>query len=730
MDFMFFLNALLRKKWVIIVCVIAGIGAGLLFTFTKKNVYLSAATYSTGFTMKQQVKMSADEGFNFIEIDQRFKNVIETFKSPVVISMISYGLMLHDLEDKKPYTVLSDKDKRKPEYTNVDFEKAKQILRQKRASREILKAYDPEENKVYELIQLYEYDNESILDELIVDRAQGSDYLNILYKSENPEMSAYVVNTIGVVFIQVFNSINNTRTEESAGRLDTLASKKKREIDEKTEQLRKYKEQLNSPDLLDKSKAAYNLVGEIQAQLTTERAKLNSLIGELNAVNQKLAAFNGVGAETGNENNTELLALLKENKEIVADLTKKGLDPNTDSRIIANQKRIQQIQPSYNSTTDKNDKRKKKEDLLSEKITLTNGIESERTTISSLEGNLSKYSGLTNANAGKDVVINQMQLDIDLANKQYEQMVGSLQSAQNINVAPDINFKQTLVGQPALKPERSHRKLIIGIAGLAALMLSTVWILIMDFMDQSLRAPSIFDKIVDTKLLAIINKIDLVNKGVPDYFDINEENRGTKDNIFVENMRKLRYEIEKSSKKTILFTSTKPSEGKSVVIESLAYSFSLAKKKLLIIDSNFSNNTLTEKFDAKPVLDQYKLSGSGNNIGNLSDLISMTKIPNVDIVGCRQGNYSPDEILPENNLLQNLTEVSKQYDYIIIEGAPLNSHSDSKELSKYVDGIVVVFSAKSTIRQTDKESIKFLKSDKEKFIGAVLNGIEEENLDM
>jgi polysaccharide biosynthesis transport protein len=730
MDFMFFVNALLRRKWVIIVCVIAGIGAGLLFTFTKKNVYLSAATYSTGFTMKQQIKMSTDEGFNFFEIDQRFKNVIETFKSPVVISMISYGLMLHDLDDKKPYTVLTDKEKRKAEYTNVDFEKAKRILRQKIASREILKVYDPEENKVNELIQLYEYDNESILDELTVDRAQGTDYLNILYKSENPEMSAYVVNTIGTVFIQVFNSINNTRTEESAGKLDTLASKKKREIDEKTEQLRKYKEQLNSPDILDKSKAAYGIVGEIQTQLAAEKGKLNSLVGDLNAVNQKLAAFNSISSENGTENNAELLALLKENKELASELTKKGLDPSADPKILANQKRIQQIQPAYNNNTDKSDKRKKKDDLLSDKITLTNGIESERTTISSLEASLAKYSNLTNSNAGKDVVINQMQLDIDLANKQYEQMVGSLQSAQNINVAPDINFKQTLVGQPALKPERSHRKLIIGIGGLAALMLSTVWILIMDFLDQSLRAPSIFNKVVNTKLLAIINRIDLKEKMVQDYFAINDDNRDTKDNVFVENMRKLRYEIEKSGKKIILFTSTKASEGKSTVMESLAQSFSLGKKKVLLIDSNFSNNTLTEKFDAKPVLDQYKLKGNGNIIGNLTDIISMTKIPNVDIVGCRQGNYSPDEILPENNLLQNLGEVSKLYDYILIEGASLNSHSDSKELSRYAEGIVSVFSAKSTIRQTDKESLKFLKSDKDKLIGAVLNEIEEENIDM
>src|SRR5450432_2921874 len=238
MDFMFFVNALLRKKWVIIICSIAGFGAALLFTFTKKNMYLSAATYSTGFTMKQQVKLTADEGLNIFEIDQRFKNVIETFKSPVVICMLSYDLMLHDLDNtKKPYTTLTAKEKSKAEYKNVDFYKVRQILLQKRASKEILKAYDPEENNEYQLIVLYQYENESILDQLSVDRVEGTDYLNIVYKSENPEMSAFVVNTIGKEFISFFTNIMSTRTDESTGKLDTLAAKKRKEIEIETQKL-------------------------------------------------------------------------------------------------------------------------------------------------------------------------------------------------------------------------------------------------------------------------------------------------------------------------------------------------------------------------------------------------------------------------------------------------------------------------------------------------------------
>jgi polysaccharide biosynthesis transport protein len=430
MDLMFFINALLRKKWVIIICTIAGLSAALLFTFTKKNMYLSAATYSTGFTMKQQVKMTTDEGLNIFEIDQRFKNVIETFKSPVVICMLSYDLMLHDLTEKMPYTTLSDKEKTKKEYTQVNFEKAKQILREKKAKKEILKAYDPEENKVYQLIQLYQYDNESILDQLTVDRVTGTDYLNIIYKSENPEMSAFVVNTIGKEFISFFNSITDTRTVESTGKLDTLAARKKKEIDDKTQSLYKYKASFNAPNIADRSTAALAMAQDQQAQLSTAQTQLNTLKANLQSVIQNLAMLNNA-PDNSAVNNSELIRLQQENRDLAVEAQKKGGDQAIEARIAANQRRIAQIQPSYSGGTEKADRRRKIQDLESQKISLQNDIMAQNQTIESLKNGVASYSAMARGGAGADALVKQQEDEIALLTKQYEQMTGMLQNAGN-----------------------------------------------------------------------------------------------------------------------------------------------------------------------------------------------------------------------------------------------------------------------------------------------------------
>jgi Mrp family chromosome partitioning ATPase len=65
-----------------------------------------------------------------------------------------------------------------------------------------------------------------------------------------------------------------------------------------------------------------------------------------------------------------------------------------------------------------------------------------------------------------------------------------------------------------------------------------------------------------------------------------------------------------------------------------------------------------------------------------------------------------------------------------LEGAPLNDYTDTKELIHYSDGIVAVFSSEASLSANDKESIRFFKQNDKKFLGAILNKVQVDNLDM
>lgn len=129
-------------------------------------------------------------------------------------------------------------------------------------------------------------------------------------------------------------------------------------------------------------------------------------------------------------------------------------------------------------------------------------------------------------------------------------------SASSVN-----NFRQILLGQPAISPEISKRKIIVGMAGISALIITTLIIILLSYLDSSVKTPNIFAKVVDLKLISMVNFMNLKSKSLAEIVRSKEQTNNPRDknkhNVFRESIRKLRYEIESSGKNIFLFASTK-----------------------------------------------------------------------------------------------------------------------------------------------------------------------------
>ena len=95
----------------------------------------------------------------------------------------------------------------------------------------------------------------------------------------------------------------------------------------------------------------------------------------------------------------------------------------------------------------------------------------------------------------------------------------------------------------------------------------------------------------------------------------------------------------------------------------------MSKKKVLLVDANFANNTLTRDFAAKPTLESFSMNGHDSNPERIWEITTITNITNIDIIGCEEGNYTPSEILSKYNLFTNLDKIIDQYDFVFIEAA-------------------------------------------------------------
>jgi Mrp family chromosome partitioning ATPase len=729
---------LVRRKWTILFCLILGLAGGLLFRIIIPTEYVSTAQYSTGFSQTQKVSLQLTEIFDVNQIDFRINNVIETFKSPVVLAMVSYDLMLHDLDSQHPFRNLKNKDKEDTSYKKADLPKARLILRDRLSNLKLLSTYDPEDKMVWDLLNLYGYDEENILKKLAVERVPKTDYINVSFSSENPELSAYIANKIGVKFKDFFSSLTSTNTKESLYKLDSLRESKRREVDTLRNRLQRFRDKIGTPNPGDAATAAMSAVQELTSSLTAQQANQNDYRQRLASVNDQLKELNtnpaAITGGTFSNHGDEILVLRRTNGELASKLALKGgVDQNLQKQIDDNINKINQLsrgsslQGSGNTAMKAADR---KQELIKDKLDLQSAIASTADNIEMYKSRLEQFRKIAFSGGGQEVVANAYLNDLTIAEKDLEKYNSSIFASQDIDVSPDFNFKQIMLGQPPIKPEPGKGLLILTIAGLSMFFLSVLFIIILELLDSTLRTPSIFRKETQLEVLSSMGQIELEKKSLQEYFDFTPRSDRESNNLpFIENLRKLRYEIERSGKHIILITSTKPLEGKTTILEAIAHTFSMSKKKVLLIDANFSNNTLTRDFSAKPTLITFSMKGQ-EGAEKIWNITTVTNITNVDVIGCEEGNYTPSEILPKNNLLEHLDKLKQHYDYILVEGAALNSHADSKELTDFVEGVVVVFSAKNSLGETDRESIDFLKNHRNKFIGAVLNNVDEQNLDL
>ncbi|WP_245860748.1 GumC family protein [Thermoflavifilum aggregans] len=670
--------------------------------------------------MNDQVRLGNDQGFDIYTINLKFDNIVKTFTSPQVISLLSYSLILHDLNPSQTPFRNPDEADLQQIFSQIPKNEVVKIFSEKLEQMKMLSSFDSTERKLIELLKIYGYDEESLLADIQVYRLEQTDYIDIDCTTENPLLSAYIVNTLCKEFNRFYTSYLVQRSAENIQLLDTMIAQKKAFLDSQQNRLNNV---LRGGDAAI-ADANISLIQDYQTKLQQKQSDLNNAQIALKEVEKQIAQYDQL-QKTIFENNTSIIQLNRQISDLQAQYDN---SPSPDlANKIASLRRQLQDKLSENAQNSLSDL-PPKATLIQKQSDLQVEIQSDQSDIQNLQNSIRTLSANIRSSASKSVIIDALQKEVDRARADY---LNAQEKYNNIinQGAQDAGFKQILIGQPAVNPLPSHRIIIMGLSGITAVCLTIFIIVFIEYIDLSVKTPSFFVKQTGLPILSPVNKVNLKKNKIWELLSQASPKSEKRQNTIRELIRKVRHQIEKSGNHIILFTSTEPQQGKTTLIQALAYSFSLSKKKVLMIDTNFCNNDLTVLTGARPTLESFSTRNYKITYEELESLITHTSIPLVDVIGCEGGDYTPKEILPEGNLLEHLKDLLDWYDYIFLEAAPMNEYTDTKEMVEYVDGIIAVFSSEAVIKEDDHEGINYLKSLNGKFNGAILNKVEFENLD-
>ncbi|HBK31047.1 MAG TPA: tyrosine protein kinase [Porphyromonadaceae bacterium] len=156
-----------------------------------------------------------------------------------------------------------------------------------------------------------------------------------------------------------------------------------------------------------------------------------------------------------------------------------------------------------------------------------------------------------------------------------------------------------------------------------------------------------------------------------------------------------------AEKKVMAFTSTVLGEGKTFVAWNTAITLSLLKKKVLLIGLDLRIPHLFEymNLDSKTGITDY-LAGIEENIHTL--ILPSGVMDNFDVIPTGTIPPDPAELLSQNTLDKAIDTLRNEYDYILIDSAPVGLVADTLILNRVVDTTVYIcrshYSNKNNLR--------------------------------
>lgn len=170
--------------------------------------------------------------------------------------------------------------------------------------------------------------------------------------------------------------------------------------------------------------------------------------------------------------------------------------------------------------------------------------------------------------------------------------------------------------------------------------------------------------------------------------------------------------------KVICMTSSKQNEGKTTVLSNLGVSFAKIDKKVLLIDADLRNPSISKMFDTS---NSQGLMDILLGKRNIQDCIKKTKQENLYILTGGTIPPNPAEVLSSKKMSEFIESIKDEYDYIFIDSPPVGVVSDASIISAYSDGVIFVVGANEVDSNLAKIAKERLDGVKANIVGVILN---------
>jgi succinoglycan biosynthesis transport protein ExoP len=738
---------------------------------TMPNTYRSRTQIATGIVDQSQQVLDKGNGSQDSKATEEFTNLIETMKLDEVVDQVSFELFLHDLTQPVPFKQSS---LRYMQSLSPDLkDQVVGILQKKLDSFQTLDLNVPIENKIDSMLVKTEYDHESLLKNISIYRVENSDFINLDVDAESPKLSAFIANNLTDRFSTYYTRYVSSGHSRANEFYQKLMLDKKNAMDAKMNALEAFKVKNGILDISDESKDVYTQISDLENHQQEAQKDVIAYSGALKNIDSK---FDPKDRQYLEANTSKINANILNTKAKLRVLNDKYVQSNFNPVYKSSIDSLQDVlAEQINESSDALivNPQSTKDNLVDDKLKMETNLELARYSAGSLKSQLDSLKTRINTLLPAEAAVKSYERDIDIATKEYLDAQDKYNQSVVSSIAP-VELRQLQLAMPG-SVQSSKKLLIIILAGIISLILYVIVLLIMFYTNNRIQSGEDLLRMTGIKVMGFLNIVPnaFINHQKP----INEIKENNEMQIYRDLLRSIRFEIDQSLNggKVLAVTSLNEGEGKTLFSLSLAYAYSLANKKVLLIDGNFSNPAISNTAKSKGFLEDYFKSDQFfgfeskeedkeennedevvddtvvepvettkemrlleiDNTTHIGRAIQRLNAPSstlpgsnelISVMGNRGGDISIMEINDEESIRRIMNELKLFFDIIIIEAGSLNRLNKPKEWMLIADKAIAVFENGQALDETSTPSINYLRSLDGEMLGWVLNKVDIKNV--
>lgn len=318
-----------------------------------------------------------------------------------------------------------------------------------------------------------------------------------------------------------------------------------------------------------------------------------------------------------------------------------------------------------------------------------------------------------------------------LLQKQREYQVTNGDRSNEVSIATYSRLHRTPIG-----PQRFRN---IFVAFLLSLIAGIGLAFLLDFLDDTIKTVEDVDRYLHMPALALIpagrDRGRLIglggSQGAPPSDTTALAMISDARSPIAESYRHLRTSLLLSSAgqppKTILVTSSQPSEGKTTTAINTAFMLAQTGAEVLLIDCDLRRPRLHAHFGAP------NTRGLTNWLSGETDIDSLTQtfgsLANLKFLTSGPVPPNPAELLGSDEMRKLLSLLTERFAHVIIDSPPAISFTDASILSTMVDGVVLVVHGGRSSRAVVRRAKQQLLDVGAHIFGIVLNNVKVETQD-